>query len=320
MQMRLALKLIVALTATACYLNPAHAAVWQPPSGYSQTPIWPGRPPGVTESAGKQETLEIDRRNLVAGKPYEFISNVSVPTMTVYSPKKNSNGAAVVVFPGGGFQVLAIDLEGTEICDWVNANGMTCILLKYRVPRSAHYWEKTCNCAVTPKTPAALQDAQRTLRLVRYNAKTWGIDIHKIGVIGFSAGGYMVAQTSTLFNRKTYSPVDNVDGVSARPDFALAFYPGHLWRDSDNPKRFDPDMKVTSQASPTFILQATDDPVDNVENSLSYFRQLKNAHVKVELHLFAEGGHAFGLRSTDKPITHWPRLAEDWLRTLGVMK
>jgi acetyl esterase/lipase len=298
----------------------ASAQEWQPPGGQSQIPIWPDRPPGESEALGKQETLAKDNDNLVAGKPYEYISNVSIPTMTVFPPKKDNNGGAIVVFPGGGFQILAIDLEGTEICDWVNANNMTCILLKYRVPRSAHYWDDQCKCHITPKTPAALQDAQRTLRLVRFNANKWKIDPHKIGVIGFSAGGYMVAQTSTLFNRQTYPPIDDVDQVSPRPDFAFAFYPGHLWRDDEPPYRFDPDMKVTKDASPTFILQATNDPVDNVENSLSYYRELKNAHVKVELHLFAEGGHAFGIRPTHLPITHWPPIAEAWLRTIGVLK
>jgi acetyl esterase/lipase len=176
----------------------ASAQEWQPPGGQLQIPIWPDRPPGVSEAWGKPETFAKDTVGLVAGKPYEYVSNVSVPTMTVYPPKNDNNGGAIVVFPGGGFQILAIDLEGTEICDWVNANHMTCILLKYRVPRSAHYWDDKCKCSITPKTPTALQDAQRTLRLIRFNAKKWDIDPHKIGVIGFSAGGYLVAQTSTL--------------------------------------------------------------------------------------------------------------------------
>jgi acetyl esterase/lipase len=296
-----------------------HGETW-PPKGDTQIPIWPDRPPGESEAAGKPETLAEDRDNLVAGKPYKYISHVSVPTMTVYPPKEENNGGAIVVFPGGGFQILAIDLEGTEICDWVITNHMTCILLKYRVPHSAHYWDNQCKCHITPKTPAALQDAQRTLRLIRFNAEKWKIDPHKIGVIGFSAGGYMVAQTSTLFNRQTYPPIDPVDQLSARPDFALALYPGHLWREDEKPAKFDPDTKVTSKASPTFLVQATNDPVDNVENSLSYYRELKNAHVQVELHLFAEGGHAFGIRPTKMAITRWPALAEAWLKSISILK
>src|SRR3990167_11404032 len=167
----------------------ACAEVWQPSSGYTQIPIWPeGKMPDALSST-KSESVKKITNSLVAGKPWTAISNVSQPTMTIYSPKIKNTGAAIVVFPGGGFNILAIDLEGTEICHWVTSLGMTCVLLKYRVPDSGPASHKSCHCHIYPKAPTALQDAQRTLGLVRFNAKKWHINPNKIGVIGFSAGG-----------------------------------------------------------------------------------------------------------------------------------
>lgn len=246
-----------------------------------------------------------------------IVTNVSQPTMTVYSPTGTNTGVAMVVFPGGGYQVLAMDLEGTEICDWLNSKGITGVLLKYRVPvkREGPYGEST----------PALQDAQRTLSLVRYHAAEWHIDPHKIGVIGFSAGGHMVAATSTHYPKRSYRAVDAADQESCRPDFAIAVFPGHLtlgnprdpqtWKGPGDLK-LNPNIPVTSNTPPTFLLQAQNDPVDDVRNSMAYSIALRNAKVPVELHLYAEGGHAFGLRRTKFPITEWPQLLEKWLRTI----
>src|SRR5271169_451378 len=251
--------------------------------------------------------------------------------MTVYSPKGKNTGIAMVVFPGGGYNCLAIDLEGTEICDWLTSNGITAVLLKYRVP--------------TPRREAyrasrmALEDAQRTVGLVRFHAAEWHIDPHKIGVIGFSAGGHMVAAMSTHFDKRLYPAVDAADKESCRPDFAVAVYPGHLslsaaeWDAKQGTKKFaihypatadkhlglNPDIPVTHQTPPTFLLQAEDDHVDNVNDSLAYYIALKNAGVRVEMHLYAQGGHAFGLRRTKFPITGWPQLVETWLGTIGMI-
>jgi acetyl esterase/lipase len=238
--------------------------------------------------------------------------------MTVYSPAADNTGAAVVVFPGGGYQGLAIDLEGTEVCDWLTSKGITCVLLKYRVPDSGPHWDRQCKCHMYPKAPTALQDAQRTLGLVRSHAAEWHIDPHKVGVLGFSAGGHLVAAISTHFRKRLYSPVDAADKESCRPDFAVALYPGHLWIHQDK-FELDPDIHVTSHTPPTFLLQAEDDPVDNINHSLVYYIALKNAGVPVELHLYAHGGHAFGLRRTELPITGWPQLVETWLRTIGMI-
>ncbi len=256
----------------------------------------------------------METKDLIAGKPVIVVKNVSRPTMTIYAPTGKNTGAAVVVFPGGGYEILAIDLEGTEVCDWLTAKGITCVLLKYRVPapRSAPHW------GAYPQSPIALEDAQRTVGLVRFHAAEWHIDPHKIGVLGFSAGGHLVAAVSTHFELRLYPSVDAADKVSCRPDFAIALYPGHLWIDG---KKFElnPNVPVTRQTPPTFLLQNEDDHVDNINDSLVYYIALKNAGVPVEMHNYAQGGHAFGLRRTNLPVTAWPQLVETWLAAIKIV-
>jgi acetyl esterase/lipase len=207
-----------------------------------------------------------------------------------------------------------MDLEGTEVCDWLTAKGITCVLLKYRVPgenlspRSGAY----------PNSPMALEDAQRTMGLVRSHAAEWHIDPHKIGVLGFSAGGHLVAAVSTQYKKRLYPPVDAVDQESCRPDFAVALYPGHMLEKTSKDFELNPYVPVTNQTPPTFMVQDEDDPIDTVKNSLVYYIALKNAGVPVEMHLYAHGGHGFGLRRTKFPVTAWPQLVETWLHTIGV--
>lgn len=288
---------------------------WQPGPGYTQVPIWPGAVPDARPTAGPEKT-EMVTKELVAGKPWVAVENVSRPTMTVYSPKEKNTGVAVVVFPGGGYEILAIDLEGTEVCDWLTSKGITCVLLKYRVPapRSRPNW------GAFPQSPMALEDAQRTLGLVRFHAAEWHIDPHKIGVLGFSAGGHLVAAMSVHFGQRLYQAVDEADKVSCRPDFAVAVYPGHLAFDEKS-LTLNPDIQklISSETPPTFLLQNEDDHVDSVEDSLSYYVALKKAGVPVEMHLYAQGGHAFGLRRTKFPATRWPELVETWLGTIGMI-
>src|SRR5580658_1125616 len=200
----------------------AQSPVWQPTAGHVQIAIWPGTPPDARPPKGPEKASTAD--NLVAGKPWTSIENVSVPTMTVYRPTVKNTGAAIVVFPGGGYEILAIDLEGSEVCDWLIERGITCVLLKYRVPapRSAPYW------GAYPQSAMALEDAQRTIGLVRLHAAEWHIDPHKVGVLGFSAGGHLVAATSVHFDKRLYPEIDAADRQSCRPDFAVALYPGHL--------------------------------------------------------------------------------------------
>ncbi|MGH9552420.1 MAG: alpha/beta hydrolase [Terriglobales bacterium] len=288
----------------------AQPNIWEPSPGHTQVPIWPKEPPDA-RPVTSPETIETNTKDLVAGKPWLVVDNVSRPTITVYSPKGKNTGAAVVVFPGGGYYILAMDLEGTEVCDWLISRGITAVLLKYRVP--------TRELGPYHESRLALQDAQRAVWLVRFHATAWHIDPHKIGVIGFSAGGHMVAAVSTHFDKRSYGAVDAADKESCRPDFAIALYPGHLCSHDDNNFELNPNVPVSRNTPPTFLLQAEDDPVDDVRNSLVYYIALNKAGVPVEMHLYAEGGHAFGLRRTKFPITAWPQLAETWLKTIGMI-
>ncbi len=300
----------------ACASLFAQKPGWHPSPGHTQVPIWPGAAPDVHPVAGP----EFDKRgeSLVAGRPWVQVGNVSRPTMTVYSPTGKNTSAAVVVFPGGGYQILAMDLEGAEVCDWLTSKGITCVLLKYRVPNTGPHWDGQCKCQMNPKAPMALEDAQRTVGLLRFHATEYQIDPRKIGVLGFSAGGHLVTDISTHFDKRSYPAVDAADKVSCRPDFAVALYPGHLSM-SDTKLELNPNVPVTRETSPTFLLEAENDDVDSINNSLVYYIALKNAGVPVEMHLYAEGKHAFGLRPTKFPITRWPELVETWLGTIRMI-
>lgn len=234
------------------------------------------------------------------------LTNVSEPTLAFYpAPAAKNTGVAIVVFPGGGYRILAYDLEGTEVCTWLNSIGVNCALVKYRVPFATHY----------PENTADLEDAQQAMRITRAHAKEWNIDPNRTGVLGFSAGAHLAV---ILGNHPDFKrPGEPANELSARPDFAFIIYPGYL---TDEPalnqlaKGIDP----SSNTPPTFLLQAENDPVHE-ENSLLYFQALKEANVPAELHIFAEGGHGYGLRPTSLPITHWPLLAETWLHTIHMI-
>jgi acetyl esterase/lipase len=289
-------------------------AVWVPPDDRLQLPLWPDRPPGDVPSGPETVTLETERA--VAGRPWQNIRNVSVPTLTRFEPVGANTGAAVVVFPGGGYETLAIDLEGTEVCEWFAARGIICFVIKYRVP-APRSWP---SMGAYPQSAMALQDAQRAIRLVRANAAEWRVDPHRIGVVGFSAGGHLVAAVSVHFRDRLYAPVDAADRESPRPDFAIALYPGHLvW--SAKGLGLNPDIakRVSAEVPPTFLLQNEDDDVDDVEDALSYFVALKRAGVPAELHVYPKGGHAFGLRRQDIAAKAWPEMAEQWLRRQGML-
>lgn len=335
--MRVLRALAVACCAGLALAASGQSGGWRPAPGHRQTAIWPGQPPDAQPFTGP-ETVKVDTDELVAGRPWTYVNNVSRPTMTVYAPKGKNTGVAVVVFPGGGYQILAIDLEGTEVCDWLTAHGITCILSKYRVPGEGKYPKS----GPYPYSPMALEDAQRTVGLVRYHAAAWHIDPHKIGVLGFSAGGGIVANISDHFAARVYAPVDAADEVSCRPDFAVAIYPGHLSLESarydaengvnklpvgtpvdasinDPELELNPNLHPTRQTPPTFLVQAEDDHVDGVDQSLAYYIALKRAGVATEMHLYAQGNHAFGLRRTALPITRWPEVMETWLESIGML-
>lgn len=316
----------------------AQSSVWQPSPGHTQTPIWPAAAPDPQPVKGPEIAETSGKNGWIGGKPLIGIRNVTQPTMTVYPPSGKNTGVAVVVFPGGGYQMLAIDLEGSEVCDWLTPRGITCVLLKYRVTDTGDYPKS----GPYPESPMALEDAQRTLGLVRSRAAEWHIDPNKIGVLGFSAGGHLVAAISNHFDERLYTPVDAADKISCRPDFAVAIYPGHLslsaaeWDAHQGLKKhalptagqssiadknlaLNPDLHVTSRTPPTFLLQAEDDHVDSVYDALSYYIALQRAGVPAEMHLYAQGNHAFGLRRTRLPITAWPGLVDTWLSTIGMI-
>jgi acetyl esterase/lipase len=312
----------------------AQKTIWQPAPGHTQIPIWPGAAPNPQPVKGPETAETSGGDSQIAGKPMVGVNNVTNPTITVYSPNGENTGAAIIVFPGGGYQMLAIDLEGSEVCDWLTPRGITCVLLKYRVtdigpyPKSGPY----------PESPMALEDAQRAMGLIRLHAAEWHIDPHKVGVLGFSAGGHLSAAIATHYAKRLYPAVDAADEQSCRPDFAVSIYPGHLSLSAaesdarqgtrkfvvphapgaDRNLTLNPEVPVTSQTPPTFLLQAEDDNVDSVYDSLSYYIALKSAGVPAEMHLYAQGHHAFGLRRTKFPITAWPQLVETWLATIGM--
>ncbi len=292
------------LAASTCL---AQTPAWPPSPDHVTMPLWPNGAPGAQPAPGPEGDMTTAKDGRPGGRAVIRIGNVSNPTLTVYAPKTDNTGAAVVVFPGGGYRILAIDLEGTEVCDWLNSAGITCILVKYRVPEPGPY----------PKSSAPLQDAQRAFGMVRAHADEWHVDPNRIGVLGFSAGAHLAAALSTHFDQRLYEPIDASDKLSCRPDFAVIVYPGYLALSEQNYAP-NPEIRPTAQTPQTFIVQAEDDPV-HVENAVVYFMALKNAKVPAELHIYAQGGHGYGLRRTELPVTTWPRSVEIWLHTIHVL-
>ena len=312
--LRVALGLILIIAATQ---NSDAQGTWQPEGGREQVVLWPDGPPNPRPGVGVEalhyamnsETTK--QKKLVGGKPYMYIENVTRPTLTIYRPpNKAAATPAAIVYPGGGFNVLAIDIEGTESCDWLVSNGIACALLKYRVPCEHRGPYRECESAHV--------DAQRAMSIVRSRAGEWLIDPNRIGVIGFSAGAHMATMASTRFDR-LYPAVDDADKTSSRPDFALVLYPGRVVskRAGATP---NPDIRVTDRTSPTFLVHAYNDPMNPVDNSLAYAAALRKAGVPSEIHIFANGGHAFGLRRIAATATAWAPLAEAWLKTIGVIE
>jgi acetyl esterase/lipase len=266
--------------------------------------VWPGTPPGDKKTTDEEKDTTGPKGGLVAGKRVIRLGNVSRPTITVYRPaKEKANGTAIVVCPGGAYRILAMDLEGTEVCTWLNSLGITAVLLKYRVPATNR---------IRP-----LQDAQRAVSLVRARAKEWDIDPKRIGILGFSAGGHLAARTATGFAKRTYEALDQKDEVSCRPDFAVLVYPAYLLNKQGD--ALSADLPVTKETPPMFLAHAADDPV-TPESSVQMFRALRRAKVPAELHIYASGGHGYGLRRTDQPCTTWSDRCADWLRKRDLIK
>jgi acetyl esterase/lipase len=277
--------------------------------------LWPGDAPDETGTTGAEKVLmspKLDRKQVEVTEPTRMVTNVSRPTITVYRPaKEKDTGTAVIICPGGGYWNLYWELEGEEVAAWLNSIGVTGIVLKYRVPRRPD----------EPKGEPArrpLQDAQRAVRVVRSRAKDWGIDPDRIGMVGFSAGGHLVIATATNFEKRTYKPTDDTDTISCRPDFAIAVYSGYL---KDKAKdELAPGLRVPRGTPPVFLAHGDDDVISPPEHSVVMYRALVRAGVPVELHIYAEVTHDFGVRVNDRPCSTWTRSCTDWMRQRGLLK
>jgi acetyl esterase/lipase len=269
--------------------------------------LWPKEVPGEQANIGEEKDTTKPTDDLVGGKRLIRLGNVSRPTISVYpAPAPRNTRTAVLVCPGGGYHILAMDLEGTEVCEWLNSIGVTGILLKHRVPKREGLEKHT----------AALQDAQRAMGLVREHAAEWGIDPQRIGVLGFSAGGHLSAMVSNHPER-TYPIQDGADSLSCRPDFTILVYPAYLTLEKEN-DRVAPELNLTPQTPAAFLIMAQDDPV-RVENVLFYAAALKKAGVPFELHVYPTGGHGYGLRPSKHQVTSWPDRATEWMRARGLL-
>jgi acetyl esterase/lipase len=275
--------------------------------------LWPGKVPGDV-GINSKETSRIHQSPIVG--PTKLITNVTKPTLTIYQPARDKNtGTAMLICPGGGYWDLYWELEGEEVAAWLNSVGMTGIILKYRCPRRPG--------DIRGEPPLGPQlDAQRAVSLVRSRAAEWGIDPERIGMVGFSAGGHLALATATGFDKRTYEPIDAIDEVSCRPDFAVLCYSGYLKaKDKDEIR---PDLRIPANTPPIFLAHASDDKESyggsNAEHSAIAYLALKRAGIPAELHIFATGDHDFGVRQNEKLPSSWTQLCINWLRSQSLLK
>lgn len=269
--------------------------------------LWPdGLPPGA-RPVPAERVPQLEQQNEL-----ERIAYVAEPTLTLYRPAaENANGCAVVICPGGGYNILAWNKEGLEVAEWFNTFGVTAAVLKYRVPRR------------DPETPhlEPLQDAQRAIRLVRHRAEEWRVDPQRVGVLGFSAGGHLTVMAGTHWDRPAYEPRDEIDRLSCRPDFIMPIYAAYLGEKYDDRQetRLSALVRVTKETPPTFLAVTHDDAYRGLQSALLLV-ELKKAGVPAELHVYAKGGHGYGLRPVDSPVANWPQRATEWMRTSGLLE
>ena len=277
--------------------------------------LWPGKVPDETGNIGAEKFLmspKLDKKQVEVTEPTRMVTNVTKPTITVLRPaKEKDTGAAILICPGGGYWNLYWQLEGEEVAAWLNSLGVTGIIVKYRVPRRPD----------EPKGEPArrpLQDAQRAVSLVRSKAKEWGIDPQRIGMVGFSAGGHLAIATATSFDKRTYEPLDDIDHVSCRPDFAILVYSGYL--KAKDKAELAPGLRIPARTPPIFLAHGGDDIVSPPEHSVVMYLALKQAGVPAELHIYATAAHDFGVRPSDHPCSTWTRSCAEWLRHQGFLK
>ncbi len=277
--------------------------------------VWPGKVPDENGGIGAERfrmSPALERKQVEVTEPTQMITDVTKPTITIYRPAKDQDtGTAILICPGGGYWNLYWQLEGEEVAAWLNSIGVNGIILKYRVPRRPD----------EPKGEPArrpLQDAQRAVSLVRSKAGEWGINPQRIGITGFSAGGHLAIATATTFDKRTYEPIDDIDKISCRPDFAIPVYSGYLKaKDKDE---LAPGLRVPTGTPPVFLVHGSDDIVSPPQNSVLMYLALKQADVPAELHIYAATTHDFGVRTSDRPYASWTESCAKWLRDQGFLK
>jgi len=276
--------------------------------------LWPGKIPDDVGDIGPEKvrlSQKLTRKEVEITEQTRLITNVSKPAISVYRPaKEKDTGAAIVICPGGGYWDLFYEIEGEEVAAWLNSHGITGIILKYRVPRRPE----------EPKNEPAkrpLQDAQRAMSLVRGKAQDWGIDPKKIGMIGFSAGGHLAIATATSFDKRSYEPMDDIDKVSCRPDFAIAAYSGYLKiKDKDE---LSPSLRIPAETPPIFLVHGGADIISPPEGSVLLYLALKKAGISAELHIYAKAAHDFAVRKVDHPCSTWTDRCLEWLAVEGFL-
>ena len=278
-------------------------------------PVWPGTVPGDYGTIGPERVrapAEAPTKNA------KWITNVTKPTLTVFRPAKEKNtGTAILICPGGGYWNLAWDLEGEEVAAWLNTVAVTGFVLKYRVPRRANQAERL-------PAPGPLMDAQRAVSMVRSRAAEWDIAPNRIGILGFSAGGHLAVAAATHFDQRAYEPLDEIDKISCRPDFVVAVYPGYLIEQQPagveiNKDVLAPYIRIPTETPPVFLMHASDDTMAGSENSVVMYLALKRANVATELHVYAHGGHGFGVRQSSLPCSTWTDRCVAWLQDQGIL-
>lgn len=276
--------------------------------------IWPGKVPDESGDIGPERVRlspKLDRRQVEVTEQTRLITAVTKPTITVYRPARENTGTAMLICPGGGYWDLYWQLEGEEVAAWLNSIGVTGIILKYRVPRRSD----------EPKGEPArrpLQDAQRAVSLIRDQAAQWGIHPERIGIIGFSAGGHLAIATATSFDQRTYEPIDDVDKISCRPDFAIPIYSGYL--KAKDKEELAPGLRIPTNTPPVFLVHGGEDLISPPEHSVLMYLELRRAGVPTELHVYARTAHDFGVRTNDRPYAQWTKACADWLRDGGLLR
>ncbi|TCN25095.1 alpha/beta hydrolase [Mesobacillus foraminis] len=321
------LKAMMLIVLCTCLFSTGASAVKDSKSSFADKEIllWDGAAPGSENVELTQQIIERSKDPKVLDRA---IVGISKPSIIPFFPAKGkANGTAVLIMPGGGYERVVFDKEGYDIAQWLNSKGVTAFVLKYRLPAEGHDQGHL----------APLQDAQRAMRLIRENASEWGINADSLGVLGLSAGGHLASTLGTKYDEEVYKATSKTDQQSARPDFMILNYPvismdeeiTHAGsrknllgaQPSDEmAKLFSSELNVDQDTPPAFIVHANDDTGVPSKNSVLFYQALNEANVEAEMHIFRKGGHGFGIRLAEGPISLWTELAEEWMEASGFME